>query len=54
MDHDDPYFEELFSTLEGLIEAQIVRQEPIRTWDEADGLAASLAFSRCTSLDEVL
>ena len=52
MDHDDPYFEELSNALEGLIEAQIVRQKPVRPYGEFDDPAASLAFSKLPTLDE--
>ena len=54
MDHSDPYFEELFNALEDLIEAQIVRQKPVRPYGEFDDPAASLAFSKLPTLDEPL
>ena len=54
MDHDDPYFEELFNALEDLIEAQIVRHKPIRPYGEFDDRAASVAFSKLSTLEEPL
>jgi hypothetical protein len=54
MDHHDPYFEELFSALEGLIESQIVRHKPVRPYGEFDDPAASLAFSKLPTLEDPL
>ena len=52
--NEDPDIEELILALDGLIKAQILRQKPIRAWDEVDELAASIAFSIFTSHDEAL
>lgn len=54
MDHDDPNFEELFSTLEGLIKSQIVRHKPVRPYGELEDPAASLAFSKLPNLEQPL
>lgn len=61
---DDSGYEELLRALDGLIQAQVdkggedmaiivslVRQKPIRLYDELDDLAASLVFSTLPSTD---
>ncbi|MEO7864103.1 MAG: hypothetical protein ABIU05_27450 [Nitrospirales bacterium] len=49
--NEDADIEEFLRALDSLIAAQIARGKPVRTWDELDDLAASLALSRLPSTD---
>ncbi|MEO7863166.1 MAG: hypothetical protein ABIU05_22560 [Nitrospirales bacterium] len=49
--NEDPDIREIIRALDGLIEAQIIRQRPVRPYDEVDDLAASIAFSKLPSTD---